>query len=270
MAEEQVKSGTILTVMSFISCVLNLAVDEGIIQRAPKIPRPKQEDCPRSAFTRAEYLRLLATCREVERGKLDVRWKSVRADVDLRAMITFAVNTFFRPGDLFTLQHKHVEIVERATTRYLKLTPPPSKGHSMPIISMPPAVDVYRRLLARQKACGFGNPDDYVFFPDRPNRDYAKELGRRLFGRLLEAADLKTNARGERFNLYSLRHSAIMFRLINAKDLDLLTLARNCRTSVEMIDRFYASELTAEMKVDSLQSFRSPTRYAGNLGVGGT
>jgi ribosomal protein L31E len=47
-----------------------------------------------------------------------------------------------------------------------------------------------------------------------------------------------------------------MFRLIKGKDMCLLTLARNARTSVEMIDRFYAKHLTAEMNIDVLQSMR--------------
>jgi ribosomal protein L31E len=38
--------------------------------------------------------------------------------------------------------------------------------------------------------------------------------------------------------------------------MDLLTLARNARTSVDMIDRFYAKHLTAEMNVDILHSKR--------------
>jgi hypothetical protein len=37
---------------------------------------------------------------------------------------------------------------------------------------------------------------------------------------------------------------------------DLLTLARNARTSVEMIERFYASQLTPEMNIALLQSRR--------------
>jgi hypothetical protein len=37
----------------------------------------------------------------------------------------------------------------------------------------------------------------------------------------------------------------------------LLTLARNARTSVEMIERFYASNLTAEMNIDLLQGKRN-------------
>ena len=38
--------------------------------------------------------------------------------------------------------------------------------------------------------------------------------------------------------------------------LDLLTLARNARTSVEMIEKFYASTLSAEMNVAMLHNKR--------------
>jgi hypothetical protein len=51
-----------------------------------------------------------------------------------------------------------------------------------------------------------------------------------------------------------------MFRLTMG-DLDLLTLARNARTSVEMIERFYANHLTPEMNVAKIQSMRQkPTQ----------
>jgi hypothetical protein len=68
--------------------------------------------------------------------------------------------------------------------------------------------------------------------------------------------DLRYSHLGQRRTLYSLRHSAITFRLPYGKNIDLLTLARNARTSAEMIDKFYASELTAEMNVDMLHSRR--------------
>jgi hypothetical protein len=45
-----------------------------------------------------------------------------------------------------------------------------------------------------------------------------------------------------------------MFRLTKGDQIDLLTLARNCRTSVQMIDKFYAKPLSAEMNVDLIQS----------------
>ena len=62
---------------------------------------------------------------------------------------------------------------------------------------------------------------------------------------------------GEKRSLYSLRHTAITFRLLYGKGIDLLTLARNARTSVEMIERFYSSNLTAEMNIELLQSKRT-------------
>jgi hypothetical protein len=46
------------------------------------------------------------------------------------------------------------------------------------------------------------------------------------------------------------------FRLLYGGKIDLLTLARNARTSEEMIERFYASKLTAEMIIDLLQGKR--------------
>jgi hypothetical protein len=43
----------------------------------------------------------------------------------------------------------------------------------------------------------------------------------------------------------------------------LLTLARNARTSVQMIEEFYASNLTAEMNIGLLQRKPNPAGSAG-------
>jgi hypothetical protein len=67
--------------------------------------------------------------------------------------------------------------------------------------------------------------------------------------------------------LYSLRHSSIMFRLLYGQAIDTLTLARNARTSPEMIDRFYAAPLQGEMNIDKLQSKRRPRPW--EVGQGG-
>ncbi|NCU85919.1 MAG: hypothetical protein EBV57_07930, partial [Betaproteobacteria bacterium] len=56
----------------------------------------------------------------------------------------------------------------------------------------------------------------------------------------------------------SLRHSCIMFRLIYGQSINTLALARNARTSPEMIDRFYAAPLQGEMAIAELQSKRRP------------
>ena len=82
------------------------------------------------------------------------------------------------------------------------------------------------------------------------------ETMRRQFDKVLQIADLKRSPSGEPRTLYSLRHTAIMFRLTKGEHIDLLTLARNARTSVEMIERFYAKPLQAEMNIAQLQSRR--------------
>jgi integrase len=119
---------------------------------------------------------------------------------------------------------------------------------------MAKAVEVYDGLLKRQLDEGFGKADDYLFCPHQLNRDYALRDLTRQFDQVLKAANLKEGPNGDARTLYSLRHTCIMFRLINGEGLDLLTLARSARTSVEMIDRFYAKHLTAEMNITQLQS----------------
>jgi hypothetical protein len=47
-----------------------------------------------------------------------------------------------------------------------------------------------------------------------------------------------------------------MFRLTKGDGIHPLLLARSARTSAEMIDRFYAKHLTAEMNIEQLQSLK--------------
>ena len=151
------------------------------------------------------------------------------------------------------LKHKHVAVV-RGKDTYLRLTHPPTKGHGQPVVTMERSVLVYDELLKRQREAGFGKPDDYLFCPHQLNRDYALRDITRQFDQVLKAAGLKETANGEARTLYSLRHTCIMFRLIHGEGIDPITLARSARTSVEMIDRFYAKHLTAEMNIAQLQS----------------
>jgi hypothetical protein len=88
------------------------------------------------------------------------------------------------------------------------------------------------------------------------------------FNKVLVATNLKIGELGQARSLYSLRHTAIMFRLLYGKGIDLLTLARNARTSVKMIEDFYASNLTAEMNIALLQSKRHKGGRQGELVLG--
>ena len=265
LSKKNLKASSVLCVMSFTSMVFRHALDHGLISQLPKIPRAKHVDHPRPAFSRAQYGRLKRVLKKIEAGNPAVEFKGNVVDKEHRLLITMMMNCFFRPGDVFKLQHKHVEVVppQGDEPAYLRLNPPASKGHSTPIISMPCAVYIYKNVTAWNAKKGYSTgPNDYVFLPGHLRRAYAQEIVGRQFHKVLQVADLVSDAKGEPHSLYSIRHTAIVTRLILSEGLDLLTLARNCRTSVEMIDRFYASSLTPEMNRHKLHSFRRPTRYA--------
>jgi integrase len=104
---------------------------------------------------------------------------------------------------------------------------------------------------------GLAGPDDYLFMPNIRDRAIAGHLTTKFFRQVLIALNLRKGSLGQNRTLYSLRHTAITFRLLYGKGIDLLTLAKNARTSVEMIERFYASELDPEMNVAMLHSRRT-------------
>lgn len=77
------------------------------------------------------------------------------------------------------------------------------------------------------------------------SRKYAMSTMSKQFSEALKRADLKTDKSERQRTLYSLRHTAIMKRLINGAPIK--AVADNAGTSVAMIDRFYGSHLTGEM-----------------------
>ena len=255
-------SNTLKTYRSHIKTILVHAQKMGVIQSLPAMPTFKLDDNPRPWFNSDEYLKLHTTARTNVRNTFSVASgargakRTIKIDDEIYDVILFMTNTYIRPSDLKVLKHKHVSIINKPNS-YLKLDYPPTKGHSQPVVSQASAIKVYQRLRARQQAEGYGKDDDFVFQPAHAsNRAYALQQIARQFDQVLKLADLKTTATGQSRTLYSLRHTAIMFRLLNAQGLDLLTLARGARTSPEMIERFYGKYLTAEMNVDLMQSQR--------------
>jgi integrase len=92
---------------------------------------------------------------------------------------------------------------------------------------MPGAVVPYERLQKRNNA----NPTDRLF----------GKMQRKLFNTILDDLNLKFDREGNRRTAYSLRHTYICMRLMEGADI--YQIAKNCRTSVEMIEKFYASHI---------------------------
>jgi integrase len=58
---------------------------------------------------------------------------------------------------------------------------------------------------------------------------------------VLDELGLKTDREGNPRTAYSLRHTYICLRLMEGADI--YQIAKNCRTSVEMIEKYYASHI---------------------------
>ena len=245
---------------------LTEAIHAGKLDRLPEFPRLKPVSNSRGAFTLPEYLALLRTSWRLRNRAfyfekeqfqnatgLDQRLLVMREE--MYYLIGFMVNSFVRPSDIKVMKHSHVHIVEN-THSYLRLTLPETKRHTMPMVTLMKAVLIYKKLHQKALTQGLGQPDDYVFFPDITNRDYAMRMMGFLFNWLLHETGLKTGPHGIGRTMYSLRHTAITFRLLYGEGIDMLTLARNARTSVAMIEKHYASTLNGEMNIGILQSKR--------------
>jgi len=220
----------------------------------------RQKSIPRGGFRLSEYRALIRHSRGLAQpigenfhSQLFARHSPLPTEFPL--LVRFMVNSFIRPTDLKNICHKHIEVI-RGDQTYLRLSLPESKRHSGVIVTMRAAVSIYSSLCAIAKSRGLLHPEAPLFYPYVEDRHKAMMAMDHHFRRVLEAAGLRRGDRGQNRTLYSLRHTAITFRLLYGQGIDLLTLARNARTSVQMIERFYASELTPEMNIDLIQSRR--------------
>jgi len=255
LSKRDLKPATINNHLNLIHKVLSLGQRENLITTIPQFPRVKREDSPRGWFNLDEYELLRETIKDEINLKTIIRGHQITDE--MRFLVTFMVNTFLRPSDIKNLRHRNIQVVNDKNT-YLRIQTDTSKTINSPIVSMQDAVGIYKDLVKFQEKMDRGiKKDDFIFFPNLPNREFALQTMRRQFDYILDKADLKVTSTGEPRTLYSCRHSAIMFRLTMGESIDLLTLARNARTSVGMIERFYAKPLEGEMNVDKIQSMRS-------------
>ena len=257
--------------------VLDYAQKINIIKTNPLLPRIKNEDNPRGYFTLKEYYLLRKTTRELVGTTSEVKQRIIKdgqettkklrniiVDDELAYLIPFMVYSFIRPTDIKTIKHKHVEIKRGEYSDYLWLPIPATKRHSYPMTSMPRAALYYKKLRdLRLKQLGDPNADiddDYVFMPNHDNRKYAYRQIARRFDVVLKEADLKNDEMGDVRTLYSLRHTSLMYRMKYGGEIDALKLARNARTSVEMLERFYLSRLESSQFTEVLHAKKQNKR----------
>src|ERR1700719_1277504 len=83
---------------------------------------------------------------------------------------------------------------------------------------------------------------------------------RELFKTILEEKALRFDREGRPRTAYSLRHTYICLRLMEGADI--YQIAKNCRTSVEMIEKFYATHIKTALDASAInvRRERSPAR----------
>jgi integrase len=94
---------------------------------------------------------------------------------------------------------------------------------------MPGAVTPFERLRKRNNPQS--SPETLLF----------GNIQRELFNTLLDELGLKIDRDSQRRTAYSLRHTYICMRLMEGADI--YQVAKNCRTSVEMIEKYYAAHI---------------------------
>ncbi len=267
LSRRGISSVSLTQYLQSLRSVFALAQAERLIAQPPIFPKIRKDTQARGGFSVDEYRLIVQTARRLTQLPSHIKsathrnraggiyTKTDSVPLELPWLIGFMVNGFMRPSDIIQIQHQHVEVV-RGVHVYLRLTLPETKRHKIPIVTLRPAVRIYERLHRHMELQGMAKPNDYLFLPTVRNRTAAGPILSQHFNKVLEAAGLRTGQLGQARTLYSLRHTAIMFRLLYGKGIDLLTLARNARTSVQMIEKFYASQLTAEMNIGLLQSRR--------------
>jgi integrase len=188
-------------------------------RKAPKVSH-------RAWFSLEEYNALCKALRDRCEKPPRPRWQA--AYENLRDYVLIMANTGLRPDEILRLEYRDVAIVtDRAMgERILEIEVRGKRGTGY-CKSMPNAVFPFTRLRKRNR----GQPTDRLF----------PTFQRELFNTILDELNLKADREGSPRTAYSLRHTYICMRLMEGADI--YQIAKNCRTSVEMIENYYASHI---------------------------
>jgi integrase len=209
--------------------VLKTAYRHGWLPYLPDLTPPYKASgkiSHRGWFSPEEYKQLYEATRERAKNAKGPQKKWLREQ--LHDYVLFMANTGLRPDEAARLEYRDVAIVTDEATgeRILEIEVRGKRGVGYGK-SMTGAVMPFVRLRKRNKP----QPTDKIF----------GNTPRIQLNMVLDELKLKVDRDGQRRTAYSLRHSYICMRLMEGADI--YQVAKNCRTSVEMIETFYASHI---------------------------
>jgi integrase len=227
--------------------VLKTANRHGWLPAVPDLSPPYKTSgkiTHRAWFSPQEYRKLYLATRERAKNPLNNRWKW--ACEQLHDYVLFMGNTGLRPDEAARLEYRDVKIVKDRdsgeTILEIEVRGKRGVGYCK---STTGAVRPFIRLRARNKP----EPTD-LLFPGSTQRE--------LFNTILGELELKFDREGNRRTAYSLRHTYICLRLMEGADI--YQIAKNCRTSVEMIEKFYAAHLKNTLDASAINIRKSKLR----------
>ena len=209
--------------------VLKTAHRYGWIDAVPDISPPYKTSGKvkhRAWFSPEEYKMLYEATRDRAKNPSREQYRYVWED--LHDYVLFMANTGLRPDEAGRLEYRDVTVVtdQDSGERLLEIEVRGKRGVGY-CKSMTGAILPFQRMQKRHK----GKPTDKIF----------GKTPRVQMNEVLEELNLKHDRDGNVRTAYSLRHTYICLRLMEGADI--YQIAKNCRTSVEMIEQFYAAHL---------------------------
>lgn len=220
---------TIAHEMIALRQVLKTAHRHGWLEYVPDFSPPYKTSgkvTHRAWFSPQEYRQLYQATRERAKNPKSKQWQWECEQ--LHDYVLFMANTGLRPDEAARLEYRDVLIAKDHATgqTILEIEVRGKRGVGY-CKSTTGAVRPFIRLRKRNTP----KPMDRLF----------PVTHRELFNTILGELGLKMDRDGNRRSAYSLRHTYICLRLMEGADI--YQIAKNCRTSVEMIEKHYAAHI---------------------------
>ncbi len=231
--------------------VLKTAIRHRWLDHLPDLSAPYGRSgkiAHRAWFSPEEWARFEAALHDRVAHPRKTRWRE--AGENLRDYALIMINTGLRPDEALRLEYRDVAVISDEGTgqRILEIAVRGKRGVGW-CKSMPEAVEPFLCLRERND----GQPLDRLF----------PAFQRELFNAILDELRMKTDREGQRRTAYSLRHTYISTRLMDGADI--YQVAKNCRTSVEMIETYYASHIKNVIDASAINVRKAPLPQAGTF-----